>query len=607
MRNSRTRTGIRPWRAGVAAGATVAAVVAGLASPAYAAVDIALDVVTGPVGGGNTVVATGTGVVASVTSPGARFVSGASTACPATYGTALTGSLNATATKGADDNTVNITVPAVVIGTVYGVCVYAGTVTGSLPLGKTLTAAPYTVAAATPTLSPNAAAPATTTSPVMVTATATGPFLTGVSSAATIFTTAASCPATYSITGAIVATSTKNATSTVATITVPTTLALGMTYNVCIYGGTTNTSALLGSSQYSVVPAITLSPNVGPSGGLNTLVASSTTNTFLTGVTAPGVLFTRDTCPNTYTTGTGIVPAVSPSPIKINTSRLSVKVPAGVALTVSEGSAVYKACVYNGATIGTSTLVAQPLTYSIAAAVTVTSISPLSGPSQGGQTVTITGTNFPTAADAILTVSVGGSPILSPKVNGAGTAITGTTTAHAPSTSTVSVTTLSGTKIGGSYSYTYGITITPTTAPQATTAGDPTTDPTIDIQGAGFSDLTPGSDATTSAAVTTGATILLVDNSWFTTAAKPFNAGLVTQCTGITVIADNELICTLDLSNMLLATGLVNGTATKVLKGTYSLVIYDDVTVTNTTTPAATLDVDYSRISSGSTFTVSDY
>jgi IPT/TIG domain-containing protein len=605
MRNSRTRTCIRPWRAGVAVVATTAAVVAGLASPAFAAVDISLDVNTGPVGGGNTVVATGTGLLTGVTAPGARFVPGATTACPATYSTALTGSLSATATKGGDDNTANIVVPAVVLGTNYGVCVYAGTGTGSLPLGKTTSGQAYAAAAAAPAVSPNAAAPATTTSPVTVTATGIGPFLTGVATAATIFTTAASCPATYSATSAITATTTKNATNTVATVTVPTTLTAGMTYNVCIYAGTTNLSALVGSGQYSVVPAVSLSPNVGPSGGNNTLVVSSTTNTFLSGVTAPGVLFTRGTCPNTYVAGTGIVAAVSPT--KINTSRLSVKVPVGVALAGSEGSAVYKTCVYNGATIGTSTLIAQPLTYSIAAAVTLISVTPSSGPSQGGQEVTIAGTNFPTAADAVLTVAIGGSPLTNPKVNGAGTAITGTTTAHSPSSSTVTVTTLSGSKVGLSYAYTYGITITPTTAPQAATAGVTTDNPTIDIQGAGFSDLTPGDDADDTAAATGGATIFLVDNSWFTTTAKPFNAGLVTQCTGLTVIADNELICSLDLSNTLLATGLVDGTPTKVAKGTYSIVIYNDVAVTNLTTPAATLDIDYSRISGGSTFTVSDY
>ena len=601
MRYSRARSGSRLVHAGDAAVATTARVVAG-APAAYAAdVDFDLNINAGSQGGGNTVIATGTNLVAGVTTPGARFVVGASATCPATYGTAAAGSINATATKGGDDDTVNIVVPAVVLGSTYRVCLYVGTATGSVTQGKTTVGEAYVAEASNVTLTPNAASPATAGNPVSVAATSGGTWLQSQAAVSTIFTSAV-CPANYSATGAITATTVKNAANTTATVTVPTTLTSGSTYNVCFYNGTAGTSALLGKGQYSVVPALSLSPQFGPSAGTNTVVVSSSTAFMTSGMTAPAAMFTRLACPNSYTTGSDYVAATGPAPTKIGNTRLSIKVPAGVALTVGEASAQYKICIYSGSTPGTSKLIAQPLTYTIAASVTISAISPGSGPAQGGQEVVITGTNFPTAQGAVVTASIGGSEITNIKVNDDGTTITGTTTAHAPGSEVVSVSTLAGTKTwgGGDYDYTYGVTVSPNSAAVPASAGG---NPPLYITGAGFMDLVPGAAPTLADDTPSGSAVYLVDNAWYATpntpATRPLNAGLRAQCYDITVITDNEMVCTLDLYNGLTAAGLLAGTP--VATGVYSIAVVNDVT------SAGAPDVGYSRISSGSTFTVSAY
>ncbi|WP_143133744.1 IPT/TIG domain-containing protein [Actinoplanes philippinensis] len=564
--------------------------------------DFDLDVNAGPQGGGNTVTASASGLLASVTTPGARFVVGANTTCPATYSTTSAGSLTATVTK-SDDDTAKIVVPAVALGSTYRVCMYVGTATGSVTQGKTTAIEAYVPEASTVSITPNAANPATTASPVSIVASSSGPWLQNQSTVSAIFTSA-TCPATYSATGATTATVTKNAANTTATISAPTTLTNGATYNVCYYNGTANTSVLLGKGQYSLVPAVSLSPQFGPSAGTNTLIIQSSTNFMSSGVTAPGVIFTRLACPNTYSNASDYVGASSPLPTKINNMRLSVKVPAGVVLGSSEASAQYKVCVYGGSTAGTSKLIAQPLNYTIAASVTVSSIAPASGPAQGGQEVVITGTNFPTAEGAQVSASLGGSELTNIKVNDLGTTLTGTTTSHAPGATTVSVTTLAGTKsaLGTPYAYTYGITVSPNTAPVPASAG---ANPPIYIQGAGFSNLTPGA-APGVAATTTGAAVYLVDNTWYAgnQASRPVNAGAKAQCYDITVITDNELICTLDLYNGL-GTANILGTAptNTVPVGTYTIAIVNDVAAVGG--PVA--DVGFSRISSGSTFTVASY
>lgn len=95
--------------------------------------------------------------------------------------------------------------------------------------------------------------------------------------------------------------------------------------------------------------------------------------------------------------------------------------------------------------------------YTYLAAPTVTSVSPAKGPTAGGKTVTITGTNF----SNVLVVKIDGVPVSSYTVTNA-TTISAVTPAHAATTSPVaiSVTTSGGTGSGGSYSYLAAPTIT---------------------------------------------------------------------------------------------------------------------------------------------------
>ncbi|MCI0343271.1 MAG: IPT/TIG domain-containing protein [Planctomycetales bacterium] len=141
---------------------------------------------------------------------------------------------------------------------------------------------------------------------------------------------------------------------------------------------------------------------------------------------------------------------------------------------------------------------------------TITSVTPVSGPTAGGTAITITGTNFVTGA----TVAVGGTAATSVTVV-SGTTITAVTPAGAAGPANVVVTnpdTLSATATSA-YTYTSG----PPPAPTVT-AVNPTSGPTaggtaITITGTGFqtgATVTVGGAAATSVTVLSAATITAV-------------------------------------------------------------------------------------------------
>src|ERR1044072_5675064 len=78
----------------------------------------------------------------------------------------------------------------------------------------------------------------------------------------------------------------------------------------------------------------------------------------------------------------------------------------------------------------------------------VTGVSPSSGPTGGGTSVTITGSGFGSSVSGVL---IGGTPATFTVVNG--TTIRATTPAHAAGTVSITVTTPSGPDTGGSFSY----------------------------------------------------------------------------------------------------------------------------------------------------------
>jgi hypothetical protein len=591
MRKSDPQTGSRrvAIRAGIAAVATAAAVVAGTATAAFAAdTAVALSPVTAPVGGGTTVTASATGAYTGLTVFSARIVASSGT-CPTTFGVTSTTNIAVAAVPGTTPaNDVDVTVPALNLGA-YKVCIY-GVATGSVLSTTALAAhssANLTIVAATPTLgAPGGPAAGGN----QLTVTATGPYLTSATTLAAVLTTASTCPANYSAASPGIAAAATKSSASVATVTVPA-LTLGSRYKVCVYGGTTSTSALLGgtTATYAALPVVTLGPAVGPSGGTNTItVSAGTTSTLFTGFT-PGVTVTSDPCPGTYATSST---NFSATVTKISNNKIAILIPTGVTVASGDTTTPYNVCVYGGTT-GSDTLIATPATYTVAPVLTVSNtVSPSAGLASGGSTVVINGSGFPTDPDAVLSASIGGSPVTITSVNSAGTQITGTTSAHSPGTAAVTVTTAAGTKTSASataYTYTYGIQIGPNTAPAGSTV-------TMDITGAGFASLT-----------WTGATrarIFLVNDRYSAAGSNTttWTTPPLADCTGVILISDQELLCTLNLTDTLTAGGTLTGTPTPVADGTYT------IEVVNNGQPTATLAAyDTSIISSGSTFTVAPF
>ncbi|MFG1603609.1 IPT/TIG domain-containing protein [Actinoplanes sp. NPDC049265] len=178
MRKSETGTGARLLKAGIAT-AAAAAVVAGAATPAFAAtVPMTLSAITGPSGGLNTLLGkTATAVFTTV--PAVNFVVGAT--CPATFTapaavTATAGTVRATAgtVKKLSTTQISITVPAGVAlpastsSLKWNVCAYSGTTVASaagvtpVVVGSPLVAnATYTIAAKPVLAASNVVTPAT--------------------------------------------------------------------------------------------------------------------------------------------------------------------------------------------------------------------------------------------------------------------------------------------------------------------------------------------------------------------------------------------------------------------------------------------------------------
>jgi hypothetical protein len=466
----------------------------------------------------------------------------------------------------------------------YRVCVWSSTAATGTPLLGHSGTTPYTVAAAAPNLS-TPAGPATGAG--TITATGLGPYLASATTVGVTFGTGTTCPATYTTTGAIAATATKNPANTIATITVPNTLTAPTAYRVCLYAGTANTSALIGDAgTFSALPTVTVSPAGGPAGGTNTITVSSTAN-FLSGVTTLGATFSRTACPSTYSTTGGNLAVTSP--LRISATKAAMTVPTGVDLTGSETTATYYVCLYNGAVAGDSTLVAVPATYSISPALSITAVSPLSGPSQGGTVVEITGGGFPVGGTAdALTVSLGGSPLTDVRVLSP-SRLTGVTTAHTPGNATVTVTTAAGSvNHAAAFVYSYGITVAPNTAPAGTASVY------LDIMGVGFSTMN-----FTTTGPTSGGHVFLVEDEYVSAGTgATWTTPPVAECTGIIKVSDREIICELDLTDTLTATG--GDAGAPVDEGTYT------VTVVSNATPGAP-GVVSSIISSGSTFTVAPY
>jgi hypothetical protein len=328
---------------------------------------------------------------------------------------------------------------------------------------------------------------------------------------------------------------------------------------------------------FAAAVTVTLSAITGPSTGGNTITASATT-AYLSGYTAPGAAFTVPACPATYST-TPVTPTASvgyvPASVvkKLANTKAAITVPSGVVTVGSAATTKYNVCIY-GTQIAGSALLGNA-TYTVAVAPTVTSVTPSSGPAQGGSTITVTGTGFPTTAGSI-TATIGGSSLLSITPVST-TSFTAVTPAHAAGANlTLSVGTTAGTlNKSSAYSYTNGIVIGPNTAPN-TAAVD------IDVQGVGFLAM----DFTTSTGSTpddTNAHVYLINGAYSNTGTPKANAE-VAECTDVIVIGDTELICSMQIAESLDA----NGLTAIVAHANTTRTVTDAVTATSTALTSAT-------------------
>jgi hypothetical protein len=377
-------------------------------------------------------------------------------------------------------------------------------------------------------------------------------------------------------------------------------------------GGLATASHAAGVTQ----TALTLSATTGPVGGTNTItlsLPSTATSKFVSG--AVGVQFQNTTstaaatatCATNPSTGaaTAQVTAAASAVRFLSTTKVSVQVP-----DLSTGTTSYwLVCAYNAANatpIPPTATVLGRANYVVAAAPTIASISPTSGPAYGGQTITVTGTNFPTSITATtpLSATLGGSPMTSITPISA-TQFTAVTPAHAASATAVAmtVTTNGGTYttgVGGNianpYTYKNGITVSPNTAVGGTSVD-------IDVTGVGFSALT---FVTTDGTAPDDANphVYLAQGVYDVTnyAAGTTNKTLPekTECTNVAVISDTELICTVDTTHRINngGAGTYTYAAAQLADGTYT------VTVVDKGNAAPTYQ---SVLSSGATFTVANF
>lgn len=393
MRKSSSTTRSRWLRAGVIA-STTAAVVLAMAPPpaAFAASTMTVSPSSGVTGQVGTITATGAGGTSSTTTPASLFPIGtgvpgalfttsssgtATGTCPA-YTTTTTATVVVASAVKATIDSATITLPEKLVPAVYTVCVYATAVAGSTATVANTSFPTYTVSAAAPVLG---ASTGVLGGGNTITATATGTtYLSTVTTPTVTFLSTGSCPTTYSTTNALPATAVKTSSS-VATITVPSGVAVLTAYKVCIFDGATSASLLLGASAGTYTPtppAAVLNPTSGLTGGGNNITATVTG--FLTGISNPGVTFSATTCPTTYTTTTANL--VGTGVTRPSDSQLSVTVPAGVVAPNT-----YNVCVYADTIAGASALVGTSSAV-YTAMLPVVALSATTGKIGGGNTIT---------------------------------------------------------------------------------------------------------------------------------------------------------------------------------------------------------------------------
>lgn len=660
MRKSQAKTGVRPLRVGAAVAVAAAAAVTGIVSPASAANEaITISPLQVPTQGGARIVVTAANAAFPSATNGsttytARFIGGTSPTCTGTSAPAV----NTAATNPVYDAGTVQTPTSATVTVLHSAPVPAGSY--KLCIWETGGTAPFIHSTAGTVLAVPYATLSAQTGPTGVTnviqLNATGAF-TAASHGVQLNNAAAGCPDKYTAASGsniVVATNTKSGNNTL-NVTVPATnVTSGVSYYVCAYNGTAANSSTLVSRSWTTyspyattLPAATVAPTTGTSGATNTNVTVTLPSGTIDLATTYGAIFTRNSCPLANIEDDVLTvnrEQLQATVTNITTSKVAVAVPGTPGAAVVSGprdaTTAWNVCLYDVADDDGGKLIATPGVYTVAPELDLTgvlpssngtpSVDPDSGPAQGGTTVTISDLEgIPTAEGATLLVSLGGSPLTNVKAIDANS-LTGTTTAHAPGRTNLTITTAAGTKsttfdlaaVEGVFNYDYAIDVTPNTAPAVAGGAADNLLPVLDIMGAGFSNLSfenvPGADDAK-------AHVLLVDNGWYSQAvggegltvgstglANPFaptGGGAIqpiTQCKNVLPIGDNELICRLDLGKTITGHATyasVLTPSTPVPAGTYSIVVINN----GGDAPLFHTDYNYSVVTSGSTFTVAPF
>jgi hypothetical protein len=373
----------------------------------------------------------------------------------------------------------------------------------------------------------------------------------------------------------------------------------------------------LATSSQAAVLAVTPSATSGPAAGGNTItltLASTATPKFISAANV-GVQFQNVATLAAESTTACSTTAGTPAANIINvvTTRFlsSTKISALVPDLSGGTTGFWVACVYNNSTLASATAVLAKTGYSVALPSATPTFLPLSGPSVGGQTIIVTGTNFPTtiATATPLTATLGGVAMTGITAISA-TSFSAVTPPGAAGTATLTVTTLGGTvsASAGTYTYKNGIVISPNTVPSGSSVD-------VDVQGEGFSALT--FNATDSAGVSSGNGTAAGTNSVnphvYLVAGATYNSALYAagvnktngqkaECVNPVVIGDDELICTLNATNSVDSTtsaGTYTWSGTDLADGVYTMTVVDGGSVTVPTFKTI--------ISSGAAFTVGPF
>ncbi|WP_238015609.1 IPT/TIG domain-containing protein [Dactylosporangium sp. AC04546] len=585
MQVSKRLPGVRlVARAAVVLGLVASGLVA-TATPSLAAGDPITTVAPahGPSGGGNSITLTpttaGTFTGATLANVIVQFSFAAcgdplvgQTPITSSAGAVTAGVVRSTATATLSGNNLVVAVPStltlpvdVTAPTPFYVCAYDGSTVGSTALLAETAGAAYTV---NPLLTANPASGAsgggysldvTTPNPIFTPFTTTGLAVqfqakTATGSVCAAVPQGASAPAASNastITGGVVVATTGLQVPTARSlkVQVPTTMVqpflstlptvLSSTYNICVYSAGTLAAETSPAAPFILSGNVAMSSASGPPAGGNAITLTAAGPIFTSGSTFVQFQSTasnHNTCDSFYSAaGTTVSPTAAQTRF-ISTSKLAVTVPA-----ITAGS--YIACVYDATTGSGDHLVAQAFgTYVSGAVPTITSVSPATGPAQGGTTITVTGSGLPTAAGSF-TAAVGGVPMQVTPVNA--TSFTAITPPHAPGSGfAISITLTNGNTYEGKnlFTFTNGIAIYPVTAPNSKLTG---TD--IDVQGVGFLDLTFAAAGVVDPN-SSKSHVYLVKGAYDPKAGNPATSktnGQVAECVDVLVISDTNLLCSL--------------------------------------------------------------